>query len=247
MIINRKSLSVSWAAMSLQGLVRIKNEDNLFTPKGCLPLVHTDFGPASDSFSVKSCEKPVCLSVFDGMGGEKDGELASWLAADRCSGMDWNEVNEACLALNERVCGHSEKHRGSMGTTVAGISFGADRLRAFNVGDSRVYRLSKGRLEQISVDHVPKNSGMFRSDLTQFLGVPKEDFLIEPEITEQRYVKGDLYLLCTDGISRMINDSRLERILKDKGSLEDKLNVIKEIVFKRGAEDNATAILCEIC
>lgn len=264
-----KARRISWSSMSLQGLIRMKNEDNLLVPGGCLPLVHTDFGPESGAF-ICDGKMPACLSVFDGMGGEKRGEHASWLAADCCEkqvneifsekwkeehvdlktdgeGLRFGQINDLCLRMNERICLNAQEKHVKMGTTAAGIIFDEKGAYNFNLGDSRIYRFSKGCLKQISVDHVPKNSRLFGNSITQYLGIPEQEFMIEPEIGFLAYETGDLFLLCTDGLFRTINDRRLAEILGGPETLEEKLIKMKDIVYKRGAEDNISAILCEVC
>ncbi len=233
--------SVEYAGLCIQGLVRRNNEDNIWCADRCLPILHTDEEQKlSGSFLTG---KEVRFAVFDGLGGEKRGEYASFLAA-RAFGREEKDTPESLTgSMNHDILEYARKNRiYRIGTTAVGLSFTENGLCGFNIGDSRCYRYSGGKLTQLSVDHT--DGGLFGGGLTQCLGMPKEE--LHPAVFSVPYEEEDQYLLCSDGLTKMIGDQRIGRILSEKKTAAEKLQIMKNIVLRKGAPDNTTILILEI-
>lgn len=246
------AFTIEYTGLCLQGLVRKNNEDNLSCEGRFLPIIHTDVSAGlSGTFSSKT-EKS--FAVFDGLGGEECGEIASHLAA-RTFGSEAETVNGAfpekvkmlSEKMNRAILDHKRKNRiRSLGSTVASLFFEPDGIAGFNIGDSRCYRFSEGTLNRLSVDHIVPQPSAYAGYLTQCLGVPEKEYFLEPAVYYSEYHAGDIYLLCTDGLTKMVGERRISAILKKRQSLDDKLQEMKDIVLRKGAVDNMTIQLFQV-
>ncbi|MBB2946869.1 protein phosphatase [Actinoplanes lutulentus] len=190
-------------------------------------------------------EPPLLLAVADGLGGHNAGALASRLAAaelaTRHPGWDSPEaVHAGLIAAGETLhyTGARAAATAGMRTTVAGVLVTADAVGVFNVGDSRVYRITDGYLEQLTVDHA---SG--RSTVTQALGDPPADPL-DPFVLFTPREPGR-YLLCTDGIHGAVD----ERILRKACRLEDSRELVEALrseAYAAGAPDNLSVLVADL-
>lgn len=243
---------IQYAGICLQGLVRLNNEDNYWCLDHCLPMDHRDTGLFSGSFSSAD---GTAFGVFDGMGGEECGEAASFLAAEefgeqiqyRKGGWTEEEETALCHEMNRKVLAFAEQnHAPGMGTTAVTLCFGTEGVHGWNIGDSRCYRYSEKKLYAMSTDHALTSPVTRRSRLTQCLGIPESEFLLEPAFYSAGYRSGDLYLLCSDGLTSMVGPVRLESVLSEETDISEKLNRLSDMVFKKGAEDNVTMLMFEI-
>ena len=237
---------IRYAGCCLNGLVRAGNEDNYCCAGGYPPMVHGDI-PLFEGAVFPG--KASAFAVFDGMGGEKYGEKASFLAAREFAAAAGNEPDETalCRQMNRRILEFAARnHAGGCGTTAVTLSFGEEDIHGFNLGDSRCYRYSGRTLTALSTDHAVTSPVTRRARLTQCLGIPEEEFLLEPKQYRANYLPGDLYLLCSDGLTGPVSPVKIESVLSWTGSLRDKLNALRSLAFQRGAEDNITMILFEI-
>jgi protein phosphatase len=183
---------------------------------------------------------PPFFAVADGMGGAKAGEVASAMAARAFDGeTDSGEPPEAQLTRILRDANRSiydlavsdESHRG-MGTTLTAAKVVGDVVSLGHVGDSRAYRMRDGELEQLTKDHSLvaelERSGQItaeaaehhpqRSIITRALG-PEPDVEVDTYTLAGR--AGDLFLICSDGLTSMISDDELAALLRSPGGLED--------------------------
>jgi protein phosphatase len=133
-----------------------------------------------------------------------------------------------------------------MGTTLVGVAMLGARLHWFNVGDSRIY-LWRGHLQQLSVDHVPKNGGASARKrthaITQSIGGSPIVADIWPASGFEDIRPGDILLLCTDGISDMVSDLQLEIIAASGSVAEVMLGKIVDAVKSGGAVDNFSLVV----
>jgi serine/threonine protein phosphatase PrpC len=209
---------------------------------------------------------PPFFAVADGMGGARAGEVASAMAADAFEGeTDAGEPPEAQLArilraANRRIYDLAvadDSHRG-MGTTVTAAKVTGDEVSLGHVGDSRAYRLRDGELEQLTRDHSLvaelERSGQItpeaaehhpqRSIITRALG-PEPDVQVDTYTVPGR--PGDVYLICSDGLSDMVDTGTIEEILRaNRSSLEAASKALVQAANRGGGEDNITAILFEV-
>jgi protein phosphatase len=183
--------------------------------------------------------RPPFFVVADGMGGAKAGEVASAMATDAFEGeSDSDEPAEEQLARIVRAANRriydlavsDESHRG-MGTTLTAAKLDGDRVSLAHVGDSRAYRLRDGELEQLTNDHSLvaelERSGQIspeaaehhpqRSIITRALG-PEPDVDVDTYTVAGR--EGDVFLLCSDGLTSMISDGEVTSIMRAADSLE---------------------------
>jgi PPM family protein phosphatase len=208
---------------------------------------------------------PPFFAVADGMGGAKAGEVASAMATDVFEGeSDSGEPPEAQLArmlreANRRIydlATADESHRG-MGTTLTAAKITGDDISLAHVGDSRAYRLRDGELEQLTKDHSLvaelERSGQItpeaaehhpqRSIITRALGP-------EPEVEVDTYTvaarEGDVFLLCSDGLTSMISDEEIGSILRSADSLDEAADALVRAANQSGGKDNITVVLFRV-
>lgn len=191
-------------------------------------------------------DRPWAL-VADGMGGHGAGEVASSVALDAFDALldtrgtsDLNPVIwEANRAVFDAMRGPSGRR--GMGTTVAGLCREGRRLALFNVGDSRIYLLRRGQLEMLSVDDTPpRQSGGRSHSLTQSLGGTSAPIPLRPHLAFLEPVEGDLLILCTDGLTDMVGDVKLQIVLNDRPP--NPALALAEAALEAGGRDNVTLV-----
>ena len=251
------SFIIHAACISSRGRIRRNNEDNYLFDGRCLPAIHDEATPLIRL--EQASDAPIFAAVFDGMGGESFGELASYAAAERMRAVLADAppfgaarvfLEELCLELNRAVVEKKEELlTSSMGTTAVIVCFSGASATVCNVGDSRCYLLRGGVLRQLSVDHVEAPSPVFHSKkppLSQSLGIPEDDFLIEPHTDSVSLAHGDLFLLCSDGITDMLTDEQIASVLNGHPSPADSALVLLQSAMENGGRDNITAIVCAV-
>jgi serine/threonine protein phosphatase PrpC len=208
---------------------------------------------------------PPFLAVADGMGGAKAGEVASAMATEGFEGeQDSGEAAEVQLArilreANKRIyelAVADESHRG-MGTTLTAAKVTGDEISLGHVGDSRAYRMRDGELEQLTKDHSLvaelERSGQIsaeaaehhpqRSIITRALG-PEPDVEVDTYTLTGR--DGDLFLLCSDGLTSMISDEEVASILRSAESLDAAADALVRAANQSGGKDNITVVLFRV-
>ena len=197
------------------------------------------------------------FAVFDGMGGESLGEAASHLAAE---GFDeyykenkgkfrqdpGNYIEEVSRYMNRKVCAFAEEnHIRSMGSTAVMILFGEDWYAVSNLGDSRLYTLKEGKLLQVSTDHVYRGGGYRKPPLVRYLGLEESEGDLEPSFVREDISPGMRFLLCSDGVTDMIEEEELEKLMSSDESVEQIAERILNTAMEHGGRDNTTLILLE--
>jgi protein phosphatase len=207
------------------------------------------------------------LALADGMGGAASGEVASRIFVDTVleliSGGPPSVVNEAeedvrraFLLANRRIrelAAHQPEHRG-MGCTGEMVLFTEDRYVVGHVGDSRVYLFRGGRLHQVTKDHSLVQEQIDQGFLTPELArvhVLKHMILRAVGIHEELAVDlvsrkarpGDLFLLCSDGLTDMLADLHIEERLASDLSLREKADRLVRDACAAGGLDNVTVVL----
>lgn len=247
-------LTISSACGCDIGRVRSNNEDNLFFNGTVLPMINRGL-PEPLSFSTQLTH-PTHFGIFDGMGGETQGELASYIAAselrDAASTSKIDGVLTALLQANLKICRESH-HRGCdvIGTTAAVLSIDSTSAYAVNIGDSKIYRLRNGVMEQISTDHTDKElldrcgiQGR-KPRLTQHLGIDPSEMIIEPAVWKDTICSGDRFLVCSDGLTDMLPDHEISAILFTTQPV-DCVDMLIDRALQNGGRDNVTAIVVKI-
>ena len=156
---------------------------------------------------ILECGDQSLLGVFDGMGGEECGEIASLIAARSAKEFIEREsisedLNELCNIANEKICQFADQHNiVAMGTTAALLLFGEKDISLCNIGDSKIFRFADEQFEQISVDHIAIGLHGRKPPLLQNLGISSSEMIIEPYLATGDYNDGDIYLICSDGLT----------------------------------------------
>ena len=228
--------------------------------------------PSNEDAFGFSVEQGVYL-VCDGMGGAAAGEVASSLAVDemlrllsRHASEDKKAApmpllaEEAIGVANEAIFSRSQRNSNlnGMGTTLVGLLVEERRVWVINIGDSRCYRLRSRRLEQITEDHslVEEQVRMGRMTHSEALRSPLRNVItralgtqgrVTPDIFELEAEPGDLFLLCSDGLTRELSDALIETILSVDLPLDNLCTRLVEAAKKAGGRDNITCILVRAC
>ncbi len=211
-------------------------------------------------------EKGFCI-LADGMGGHNAGEVASQSAvkfiADKLRAVlsDGDEegipavLTDAIDKANQKVykmSTESTAHRG-MGTTVVAAYISEGTAYIANVGDSRAYAVSKDGISQITTDHsiveeLVKSGTITheearvhprRNIITRAVGTEED---IRTDVFEYEYSKGDVMLLCSDGLSSMLDDSEIENIINSEDNSEKTVCSLVDAAKERGGLDNITVV-----
>lgn len=242
--------------ISHTGKVRMKNEDNFFFHGAYLPQRH---GSMEEPllWTADSKDRPL-IAVFDGMGGENEGDLASYTAARTLCGLGQaahysrESLTDALRRINRKVCEtRHERRMGQIGTTA--VLFGIEETHIWiaDLGDSPAFRFRKGSLSLLSQPHtnarfIEEQGIMRKPALTQFLGIDEEEFLLEPFVSRMELEPGDIYMLCSDGLTDMLPEKSIRDILENSGGAEDAQDKLIRAALERGGRDNITVILCEV-
>jgi serine/threonine protein phosphatase PrpC len=168
--------------------------------------------------------------------------------------IDENEIIVATRLANERITARRIGELHEMGSTVAVLHLSDDRAVIGHVGDSRVYRLHAGTLSQLTIDHSllaqlvasgtpPADIATFpwRHVVTRALGTPTG----EPEVQLDRALPGDVYLLCSDGLSEVLEPEAIAAHLA--APAEQACRALVDAAFEAGSRDNISAIVVRVC
>lgn len=216
--------------------------------------------------------------LADGMGGQSAGEVASRMTVELISNfirqsedsdeitwpfgidpalsLNGNRLQTAVQLANRKVwkqADEQEEYLG-MGTTVVAALFGQDRATISAAGDSRVYRIRDGEIQQLTEDdswiRVALSEGLttdekarehpMRNLVTKAIGAEES---IEPELVEQPVEDGDLYVLCSDGLYKHLDDASLLECVAESDGLEQAAQRMMEIAADNGADDDVTVLL----
>lgn len=238
------------------GKVRANNEDNFYFDGLTLSDGNTGL-PEAQSLSVP-LDWPVTMAVFDGMGGEHYGEVASRIAAESLkSALDRDpraDLVQMCQNANLKICQEASR-RGvtAMGSTAVILRLSDARAEVVNVGDSKAFRLRKGELRQISTDHTDASFLLElgvtnrRPRLTQNLGVDPEEMVIEPSVAAIELQDGDVFLLCSDGLTDMATPEEIQSVLSRATTPKETVERLLSLALAHGGRDNITVIICRVC
>ena len=221
-----------------------------------------------DAFVVNP-ELGFCLAA-DGMGGAAAGELASRIFAETASSIfsgSNGRSEEETLALvkksfftaNKRILEHAAQnidHKG-MGCTAELVAFTDGGYVLGHIGDSRTYRLRDGQLEQLTRDHSfvqdQVNQGLItpeqakqhhlRNVILRAVGVTEK---LVPDLLNGKAQAGDVFLLCSDGLTDMVDDGLIQKVLSSTSPLLQKFDALIEAANSAGGSDNVTVVLSEI-
>jgi serine/threonine protein phosphatase PrpC len=206
--------------------------------------------------------------VCDGMGGHNAGQIASELAAKQflhayyhLGGTAQEAARHAILQAHHYIAEMASKipSRYGMGTTLTALILKQDEGILAHVGDSRCYRLREGVFEQLSRDHTlvarlveqgiitPEQAKYHpqRNVIRQAVGVADPTEPLEPDIETFALQAGDLYLLCSDGLTDMVDDAEIEAILRDEPPTRAAWRLVDR-ALANGGRDNITVALVRV-
>ena len=242
------------------GLLRTKNQDNLYV-NGQILATDTD----SEVVSLSDTATQGIYAICDGMGGEHFGEEASLLGVrglDKLTPAKFADgIYDYLISVNAEICDLMRiRSNLRIGTTFVALCITGDSGCMVNIGDSRCYHFHCGQFVQLSHDHtqvqrlinmglISKNDAAEHPDchkLTQHLGIFPEEMIIEPYVCESIQIQsGDIFLLCSDGLTEMVCEDDINMILHTQISLKDKVDKLYELAIQHGGKDNTTIILVE--
>ncbi len=246
------------ACISNIGKRRANNEDNFFFDGLCMEEVND--GTHNPLCCEHALRDKFCVAVFDGMGGENYGESASFAAAAKLQEFitippkfyipERKYLQNMTMVLNDAVVQKAEELLTTrMGTTMAALYFTPRNVYCCNLGDSRIYRLRDRVFSQLSEDHVSK-SALYqgkKAPLTQHLGMPSNEIRLEPYIAKGELQKDDIYLICSDGLTDMVDNNAIVDILLSGNDVADIAQMLVNQALLNGGRDNVTVILCRLC
>jgi serine/threonine protein phosphatase PrpC len=206
------------------------------------------------------------FAVADGMGGYSGGQVASSLAVESLrlafegreavlSGAEGTprralEVASAIERVNEAVfsAARSKPELREMGTTLVALRFVPNKQRLYvgHVGDSRCYRLRNGELRQLTTDHAMRELGLTgprANDLFQAIGIDRD---VAVDVVVDKPLPGDLYLLCSDGLSKMLADEQIRDLLLAEDDTEAAVYGLIEQANDAGGKDNVTVVVAKV-
>lgn len=261
-------LRIDACAVNHTGFVRLNNEDNYYLDGSYIAPEQVD-QPSSLTATLWD-DRAVIAAVCDGMGGAQAGEEASQLVVSSLhsaiSGFDpvhnTDRITDELCAISRRIDYlRLQLDHDVMGTTIVMACIKRGRLLITNVGDSRAYLLREGHMMQLSEDHSEVqrmvNMGVLsreaaqthprRHVITQYMGLPEEELLLDPYFSDTIDLQdGDRVLLCSDGVTDMLEDEAIARILQSEPNCQPAVHALINAVLKSGARDNATALLLQV-
>ena len=246
------------ACGSSVGKVRSNNEDNFLFDGTCLPEKNS--GQLPPLYLYGTFEGSVTMAVFDGMGGMDHGEAASATAAESVKRLleqmeipSPEALEDICLQANRAVWQKAaELGTQRMGSTLAMLCFDGAHVYAVNVGDSRIFGLRDDRLVQISQDHTDeaymKAKGIVgrKPRLTQYMGIDPGEVRLEPYVTRGGVQTGDTYLICSDGLTDMLDEAAIRALLADSGTAAACVERLISAALEQGGRDNVTVTVCRV-
>jgi serine/threonine protein phosphatase PrpC len=208
--------------------------------------------------------------VCDGMGGAAAGEVASSLAIEEVLRLIAERreaenvpapriAEEAVVAANGAI--HSRGQRNArlngMGTTLVGLLAEERHAWIFHVGDSRCYRLRQGRLELCTEDHslVEEQIRLGRMTRSEAARSPLRNVItralgtqgsVTPDVAEAEVEPGDIFLLCSDGLTRELSDEKIASLIDLSSPLEESCARLIQAANKAGGHDNITCLLVRV-
>ena len=230
-----------------------------------------------DSFALVESEN--LYLVADGMGGHSSGEVASRMAIetmaeffaatsadpeatwpykmDKARGYDENRLVTGIKLANRRIyeAAQRETRLHGMGTTMVALLAVRDAMLIGHVGDSRVYRLRNGALEQLTEDHSLLNDYIKMKSMTpeEIESFPHKNVIVRA-LGMKETVKvdaildtpkpGDVYILCSDGLCGPASDDEIKEIMLKHKDLRDSAQALIDRANEHGGPDNVTVVLC---
>ncbi len=203
---------------------------------------------------------PKVIAVADGMGGHAGGEVASRIAINSLveSSSSADAILKVTNDINNKIVEKSaaQPDLAGMGTTLTALQINGDVAELLHVGDSRCYAFTGGKLSQLSQDHTVMQELIDQGRITpeEAINHPQRSLLtkalmgdsqVNPVLQLYPIKLGDQFLLCSDGLTSVLSDLEISKILKKSNGQ----NLVEELVSEtkaKGAPDNVTVIWAEV-
>ena len=233
-----------------------KTEEPEKPASGLVSASRTDIGKLRESNQDAVIDAAPLFGVCDGMGGHKAGDVASSTAKDLLISLltgkkpDPDALKTAVEAVNRRLYMKQEEDSAlsGMGTTMTVLWAAPEKMLLAHVGDSRCYLLRGGELKQVSRDHslvaemvregllTPEQAAChpMRNVITRAVGTDRS---VEVDITEELRQKGDVWLICSDGLHGMVEDEKLRETLLTHAP-EEAADLLLQAALEAGGRDN---------
>lgn len=262
------ALHITAAVRSDIGKVRANNEDSFYLDGVFLPKEEMDGG---GSFRANASTDCAVFAVCDGMGGEDKGEEASHAVVRRLDGLRpqlaagvhdvWEYIDAAVDDANREVVALSDGTGRNAGTTLALLCFYDDEAFCANLGDSRLYVLRDGGLVRLNRDHTEAGNlvaagalteeeaavSVYKHVLTRYVGADNGGNPVVPARCEDFVLHyGDRFLLCSDGLTDMVPDAELQRLLSVDADPQVIATLLVNAALAVGGRDNVTAMVVEV-
>jgi protein phosphatase len=247
------------AAGTHPGLKRSNNEDSHFIHDGLGLFVVADGMGGAASGEVASRIVVETMSDYVRRYGHQpqaDGDRYHF--HDEHLSPKANTLIQAILLSNAVVyeSAHENRQHQGMGSTVAALLQDGDRVLIANVGDSRIFRHRETVLERMTIDHrfsddpqfknvIDPNSTMMASmgnTLTRAMGIKE---MVAPDLNIQTFQDGDIYLLCSDGLTDMVAEDVIGTVLGLDRALQQKVDDLIELALAGGGRDNITVVIVQ--
>lgn len=256
-------MNIRYSARSHIGLVRDKNEDNLYVDG-----VFLDESFINNPFSIDGySERPIILAICDGMGGEQNGEEASQIAVKALNTVSFHTKNisfddalqlvqEYANDVNAKIHSKYEDINMRVGTTLALVAVTRCGIMCYSIGDTRIYTFGKKGLCQITNDHTlaadKVKSGIItkeqanvdkdRHKLLRCIGIG-DDHTVEgyPIIRSSCRL-----LICSDGLTDMVSDSDIELIMRRMSNTSNAADELLYLALQNGGRDNTSIIVADV-
>lgn len=240
-------------AASRVGCVRNNNEDMVFAYD---KFVRSE--AYQTEFMTENVDRFV-IALADGMGGHLAGEVASadtlenlrFFVSDMPKGLSVSEVNKTMEVWLESIHkiitskGHADPSMEGMGTTLVAVIYYEGKYFWINCGDSRLYRLRDGKLAQLTTDHslnTLRGEKRHSNIITNCIGAGcKHTYMDMVEFTDD-FRQGDVYMVCSDGLSDMVSDDVIEQMMINGVSA----NRLCEAAIERGGFDNVSVCVFSV-
>lgn len=238
---------------------------------GLRSAIRSDVGRRRTSNQDSGATTGRLLIVADGMGGHAHGEIASAMTVSAFTELEERlprdlsdiDLNAELVATLEDATDRLSRRAGSdpetrgMGTTIVSLLLTGEQLALAHIGDSRIYQLRDGELTRLTHDHTMVQQLVDQGQITaeEAAHHPRRSVLMralstdhapEPDVDRIDIVEGDRYLLCSDGVTAVLDDDTLFRELNSDADPDEVVGRLVELANEGGGPDNITAIVADV-
>jgi serine/threonine protein phosphatase PrpC len=234
------TLTLRYAAQSDRGLIRDGNQDSVYAG-------------------------PRLLAVADGMGGMAAGDVASNIVIGAMAPLDEDVPGDALVDALRNAVGNANQqlrdtvdanpHLEGMGTTLTAVLFSGSKIGMVHIGDSRAYLLRQGEFSQITKDdtYVQMLVDEGRISPEEASSHPQRSLLtraldgrdIDPEYSVRQVLKGDRYLICSDGLSGVVSSETIGESMKQYADPQQCVERLVQLALRGGGPDNITVVIAD--